>query len=206
MSLPSKSDNAILRALFEQRLDTLRNNIISFIGNALKDETVNILNESDTTRAFVVDRILEVVSENLESEKETTIYKLIQNVNDRQKVIDDNADQVKKLKESVSEKESKIKSQADKIKYIENELKIKIDQIEKQQTQTGQQQEQIQNLHKKLENVSKNLQDQQTKLDEQCTENEHGMTSNKGLINYLWTFQLGLFHHQGWVSAQFQKH
>merc|ERR1712045_795775 len=83
-----KNKNETLRILFEQRLDALRNNIIDFIGNALKDETAITLNKSDTTRGFVVDRILEIVSENLESEKETTIFKLINKLNEATKKSD----------------------------------------------------------------------------------------------------------------------
>ena len=154
----------------------------------MHDETANILNQSDTTRAFVVDRILEVVSDNLESEKETTIYKLIQKVNDltkkcdelsienqrltndnqaflnTQKVIDNNSEQLNKLKESIVDKELKIKSQTDKIKSIEDELKIKIHEFERQQSQSDQQHEHIQKLHEKLENTLKNLQDEQNKF------------------------------------------
>eukprot|EP01083_Nonionella_stella_P058061 152169_1 len=188
--------NATLRILFEQRLDTLRNNIISFIGNALHDETAAILNESDATRAFVVDRILEIVSDNLESEKETTIFKLINKVNHlttecdtltiknnelktdndalthKQNNIDTDSDALHSLKQSVTEKELKIKTQSDKIKSIEDDLQIKTHEFERQQTQNDEQHEHIEKLHAQLESALRNLQQRQTEFEQQSIEHK----------------------------------
>merc|ERR1711933_224696 len=109
--------NASLRQLFEQRLDTLRNHILGFLGNALRDETARILCDSEATRAFVVDRILEIVSSDLESEKEATIFKLIKRLNQATKECDqiklkneklmldiEDCDELKELRRSVKEK------------------------------------------------------------------------------------------------------
>jgi len=188
--------NATLRILFEQRLDRLRNNILDFIGNALRDDTVSVLNESATTRAFVVDRILELVSDNLESEKETTIFNLITNVNEltkqcdalkmhnerlkqeqeslvqTQQTVSHQNEEFAKLKQSVADKEIKIKAQCDELKCMKDELQIKTHELERQQSQTDQQHEHIATLHEKLEHSLKNLQAQQTKFEQHCIENK----------------------------------
>eukprot|EP01084_Bolivina_argentea_P296351 510392_1 len=198
-----ENKNATLRILFEQRLDTLRNNIISFIGNALHDETAKILNQSETTRAFVVDRILEVVSDNLESEKETTISKLITKINqltktnniltienkelksnneifqNTQKNVENNSEEVNKLKQIITEKEHKIKTQTDKVKTIKDELQIKTHEFDRLQSQNDDQHEQIQKLHSKLENTLKNLQTQQIHFDKRSIENKQFKNLNE---------------------------
>ena len=190
-----ENKNATLRILFEQRLDTLRNNLLTFIGNAINDETTQVLNESDATRGFVVDRILELVSDNLESEKEITIYKLINSSNEltkrnesllaqnkqlkqdnaehvqSQSNIDDHSQELESLRATLTKNEFKIKGQSDKIASLSDELKIKTHELDRYQTQSDQQHEEIEKLHLKLEGALRTLGQKQTIFDQHSMEN-----------------------------------
>jgi len=187
--------NMSLRSLFEQRIDALRANIITFISNALHDETTRVLNESDATRGFVVDRILELVSDDLESEKETTITNLIRKCNalaaqcealqlennrlkgdnecfaDTQRNIDARTEAMANLKESAREAEFKLKAQSDKMTAIADELKIKTMEFERQQTEIDDHHKEKGRLHAKLENALRTLQQKQKAFDEHSLDN-----------------------------------
>jgi hypothetical protein len=107
---------------------------------------------------FAVDRILEIVSSDLESEKEATIFKLIQQLNESNKSLERHKlcneqlkhendiltntqkkhefddKELEQMTASVKEKETLIAANADSIKSVKDELQIKIHECERQQT------------------------------------------------------------------------
>ncbi|ETO22077.1 viral A-type inclusion protein [Reticulomyxa filosa] len=74
----SRTQSQVFKHVIDARLKFLSKEVISYLSTSHLDETIQILSKSEETQKFVVERIIEIIQEKLQNEKESTILQLVE--------------------------------------------------------------------------------------------------------------------------------